>query len=90
MTTTTPALTGTTRQLLAIFQTFGWHVTSMWLARHSEMLGYRARITDLRQKYGLRIDATWVIVNAKKRTTFTLHENSRGLAAQLLMGKEKE
>jgi len=79
-----PVPTGDNLRVLWLFACHNWSLPAHALKAETYQLNPRARISELRQRYGLRIIATWVIVNGRKHTTYTLHLASRDHARKLL------
>ncbi len=75
---------GQCRRLLMALAVSDWAAPAPLLGLHLNMLNYRARITDLRQRWGIPIKAESEIVNGRKHTVYTVPQAARQRAAELL------
>lgn len=85
------AKNGPTGDCLRLLQAFAGREWSMpaWAMNHLGMLNERGRISDLRQRWGVRIDACSTWVEGRKHTTYTVHPESRLRALFLISAGEE-
>ena len=77
-------LKGQCRKLLMALAVSGWEAPAVTLGLHLDMLNYRARITDLRHRWDIPIEARIQWVNGKKHTTYVVPAEARERACALL------
>jgi len=81
--------TGDALEVLSALEYLGWHIGAYDLAMRTRQLNTRGRISELKLTFGIPIDATWVMVNRKKHTTYTVRKGFRVKARKLLRKAQK-